>query len=80
MSLPLQVGKYLVSPLVRRDLHGRYTASVSIRSGRLNTTHDRLMRFIPRFDSAAEAEKFATGEALDYIKLQSRPVHVPCFD
>jgi len=66
--------------LARRDLHGRYAASVSIRSGQLNTTHDRVMRFIPRFDSADEALQFATGEALDYISSKSRGVHAPCFD
>ncbi len=80
MYLPLQVGKYLVSPLVRRDLQGHFTASVSIRSGRLNTSHDRLMRFTPLFDSAAEAAKYATGQALDYINVQSRDMRVKQFD
>ena len=80
LSKSLQVGRYLVSPLARRDSHGRYAASVSIRSGQSNTTHDRLMRFTPRFESADEALKFATGEALDYINSKSRGVSVQCFD
>lgn len=51
----IQVGKYLVSPLVRRDQAGRYIASVSIRSGHASMTQDRLMRFTPFFESAQAA-------------------------
>jgi len=68
MKSSFRVGKYLISPLIRRDHHGRYMASVSIRSGSLSMTHDRLMRFTPFFDSADEAERFATAEALGYIE------------
>lgn len=73
MHAPLQVGKYLVSPLVRRDPHGRFLASVSIRSGRSSMTQDRLMRFTPIFDSSDEAARFATAQALDYIDSRSLP-------
>lgn len=63
----LQVGKYLISPLARREAGGRYLASVSIRSGRGSMTHDRVMRFVPLFDSHAEATRFAIGQALAWL-------------
>ncbi|MDZ5456123.1 hypothetical protein [Azohydromonas lata] len=42
---------------------GRYTASVSIRSG----THDRVMRLIPVFDTAQAALCHAQSEGLAWI-------------
>ncbi|CDM25238.1 hypothetical protein [Castellaniella defragrans] len=69
----IQVGKYLVSPLVRRDHGGRYIASVSIRSGRASMTHDRLMRFTPLFESAQAAAEFAKAEAFSYIRACAQP-------
>ncbi|WP_425462758.1 hypothetical protein [Methylibium rhizosphaerae] len=72
----LQVGKYLVSPLIRRDDGGRYTASVSIRSGRGSMTHDRVMRFVPVFASREQAARFATSQALTWIG-QRAPAQAP---
>ncbi len=69
----IQVGKYLVSPLVRRDQAGRYIASVSIRSGHASMTQDRLMRFTPFFESAQAAVEFAKTEAFSYIRARSLP-------
>lgn len=71
----LQIGKYLVSPLTRPLGCGRYAAAVSIRSGRGSMTHDRVMRFVPAFDSHEQATRFATEQALAWI---GRPV--PAFD
>lgn len=68
----IQVGKYLVSPLVRRDHAGRYIASVSIRSGHASMTQDRLMRFTPLFESAEAAVRFAKTEAFSYIRNRSQ--------
>lgn len=70
----IQVGKYLVSPLVRRDPGGRYVASVSIRSGHASMTQDRLMRFSPLFESAHAAVEFAKAEAFSYIRTRALPV------
>jgi hypothetical protein len=63
----LQVGKYLVSPLTRSLPDGRFSAGVSIRSGRGSNTTDRIMRFIPSFLSAAAADRYATAEGLRWI-------------
>jgi len=71
---PLEVGKYLVSPLAKPQGEGRFAASVSIRSGRGSGTHDRVLRFAGIFDSAAGAVHYATEHALGWIKERSAPV------
>ncbi|GAP36652.1 hypothetical protein ABXN37_16020 [Piscinibacter sakaiensis] len=65
--MPLRIGKYLVSPLVRRLDNGRHAAAVSIRSGSGRMTHDRVMRFVPLFDTPLRAAAFATEQALAWI-------------
>ena len=57
-----------MSPLTRRSECGRHIgASVSIRSGRGTMTHDRVMRFVPVFQSHEEAALFAVEQALTWI-------------
>lgn len=70
---PLQIGKYLVSPLTRLTDGGRFAASVSIRSGSGTMTHDRVMRFVPVFDTSDQATRFATVQALAWIDQRHRP-------
>ena len=67
ISIPFQVGKYLVSPLTRQAVCGRYAASVSIRSGRGSMTHDRVLRLLPLFNSSEEAARHASAEGLAWI-------------
>jgi len=52
------VGKYLVTPLSKITDTGDYAASVSIRRG----MHDRIFRFIPRFDSHDGAVQYARDQ------------------
>jgi hypothetical protein len=40
---------------------------VSIRSGRGSATHDRVLRFVPMFDTAAEAARYAAMQGLAWI-------------
>ncbi len=63
----LQVGKYLVSSHARRNDDGHYTASVSIRSGHGSMAHDRVLRFVPVFDTQDRANRFAISQALTWI-------------
>jgi hypothetical protein len=56
-----------VTPLTRHIGGGRFAAAVSIRSGTGRMTHDRVMRFIPVFDTQRQARQFATEQALDWI-------------
>lgn len=62
------VGKYLVSPLIRRNVSGQYTASVSIRSGSGRGTHDRVFRFIPEFATREGALRYAIAEGHSWLQ------------
>jgi hypothetical protein len=65
--------------MTRRDSDGHYAASVSIRSGRGSMTHDRVMRFVPVFESPALAQRFAIDQALAWIGAPARaatPINV----
>jgi hypothetical protein len=71
-----QIGKHLVSPLTRRSECGQHVAAaVSIRSGRGSMTHDRVLRFVPVFESHVEAARFAVEQALAWIDASA-----PCAD
>ncbi|MDZ5456834.1 hypothetical protein SM757_09645 [Azohydromonas lata] len=67
MNKSFRVGKYLVSPLTRHIGPSRYAASVSIRSGHGSASHDRVMRFVPEFDSGEAALQYACDQGLDWI-------------
>lgn len=71
----LQVGKYLVSPFTHPLDSGRFAASVSIRCGKGSATHDRVMRFVPAFDSQEQATRFATEQALAWIGESACAIH-----
>ena len=73
----IAVGKYLVSPLIKDLDDGRFAASVSIRSGRGSGTHDRVMRFTPRFGSHAAAVRYAVNEGLAWVRERTAPRAAP---
>ncbi len=54
-------------------------ASVSIRSGRGSMTHDRVMRFVPEFDSQDQAARFAVEQALARIGQPAPAAATPSF-
>ncbi len=56
-----------MSPLTRPTEGGRHCAAVSIRSGSGSMTHDRVMRFVPVFDTPDQATRFAAGQALAWL-------------
>jgi hypothetical protein len=60
--------------LTRTNDDGRFAAAVSIRSGTGSMTHDRVMRFVPLFDTHDQATRFATDQALTWI---GRPASSP---
>lgn len=64
----IEVGKYLVSPMIKTQADGSFAASVSIRSGRGMASHDRVMRFTPVFRSQRAALNYATAEGLAWVK------------
>lgn len=69
-----EVGRALVSPLTSRLDDGRYSAAVSIRTGRGQATHDRVLRFVPAFDTPQAAIRYATEQACGRLG-----VRVPAF-
>jgi hypothetical protein len=66
------VGKYLVSPLTTQTDAGDYAASVSIRSGQGSHTHDRVMRFLPLFDSRESACRYAIEQGIHWLQQPCR--------
>lgn len=64
----IEVGKYLVSPLTMQLEEGCYRASVSIRTGKGSSTHDRVFRFSRLFDNATTAMSYATEQGLQWIR------------
>jgi hypothetical protein len=62
------VGKYLVSPLTRQTESGRYTAHVSIRSGRGQAMHDRVVGFFPEFGTRESALQYAATEGQRWLR------------
>ena len=63
-----------MSPLPRPAEGGLYAAAVSIRSGRGSMTHDRVLRFVPLFETHEQAARFATDQALAWL---GRPAPEP---
>ncbi len=64
---PFEIGKYLVSPLIKRLADGRYAPSVSIRTGRGSATHDRVLRLLPVFDTPQAASRYATDQGIAWV-------------
>ena len=46
---------------------------MSIRTGRGSGTSDRVLRFLPRFDSAQDAIRFATEQGLGWVRESAAP-------
>jgi hypothetical protein len=72
MHSNISIGRFLISPLTRELDNGRFAASVSIRSGRGRSTHDRVMRLAPTFDSASAAAMFAAEAGLSWARDPAR--------
>ena len=70
----IAVGKYLVSPLIKDLDDGRFSASVSICSGRGSGTHDRVMRLTPCFGSHAAAVRYAVDQGLGWVRDRTAPL------
>lgn len=72
----ISVGPYQVSPLTRLTDCGDYASSVSIRSGTGRSTHDRVFRFIPRFQTREGASRYAVEQGLQWLRETAcQPLH-----
>jgi hypothetical protein len=77
IDTPIEIGKYLVSPLTKRLPDSRYAASVSIRSGRGTGTHDRVLRLAPLFHCRDAASRYALDEGMAWLNEQRLPKTSP---
>jgi hypothetical protein len=68
----ISLGKYIVSPMTRLTGDGDYASSVSIRSGRGSGTHDRVLRFVPRFPTQEGARAYALEQGVNWLQHHSR--------
>ena len=68
------VGQFVVSPLVTTTDTGRFAASAVIRSGQGRATHQRVLRFVPRFHSRESAQRYAVDHGIAHARalLQQR--------
>jgi len=73
-STPRQIGKYLVSPLIKAIEGGWFATSVSIRSGKGSATTDRVLRLTRLFNCTEQAAAYARTEALNWINASQGPV------
>ena len=73
----ISVGKYLVSPLTRLTDTGDYAASVSIRSGHGQGTHDRVYRFTPRFATHEGASRYALEQGIGWLQASTGAAQQP---
>jgi hypothetical protein len=64
---PVTVGRYLISPMTRVLENGWVTCSVSIRSGRGQSTTDRVLRLTRLFRDSVSAAEYALAEGLQWI-------------
>ena len=73
----ITVGRYRVSPLTQHTEAGDYAPSVSIRSGQGRATHDRILRFVARFDTREGASRYALEQGLLWLRerMQPTPLH-----
>lgn len=65
--LPVTLGKYLVSPIIKALDNGWYGCSVSIRSGRGTATNDRVLRLTRIFRDHLAACEYAIAEGMQWI-------------
>ncbi|HEX2010990.1 MAG TPA: hypothetical protein VJN44_08645 [Roseateles sp.] len=54
--------------MIKPHAEGGFAASVSIRSGSGMASHDRVLRFVPRFPSRRAALRYATNEGLAWVR------------
>jgi len=70
---PRNVGKYLVSPLIKVLEGGWCASSVSIRSGFGSGTTDCVLRLTRMFRCANDAAAYAHAEGLRWIRASQGP-------
>lgn len=65
--LPFTVGKFRFTPLVKKQQPGHFLASLSVRRGQGQQTHDHVYTFTPIFGSRVAALEYAVAQGLDWL-------------
>ena len=73
----LDIGKFRISPFCNPLADGQFRASVSIRSGHGSSTHDRVLRLLPHFNTELAATQFALREGLAWLAGRGLPLGTP---
>jgi hypothetical protein len=70
---PLTMGKYRIASFPRKLADRRYTAQVSIASGKGSASTDRVFRFVDEFPTHAAAASYALLQGIDWVRQATRP-------
>lgn len=65
---PFTAGRYLITPISHTSGNGRYTASLTIRSGKGTGTHCRIVSFAREFISREKALIHAATQGQVWLK------------
>ncbi|MPS49460.1 hypothetical protein [Methylobacillus sp.] len=65
---PFTAGRYLITPISHTNENGRFTASLSIRSGQGTSTHCRIVSFALEFISSEKALIHAAIQGQVWLK------------
>jgi hypothetical protein len=72
----ISVGRFVVSPLVTATESGRFAASAVIYSGRGRSSHHRVLRFVPRFESRESARRYAVEHGIAHAHAMTQPQEI----
>lgn len=64
----IELGRFLISPMSQPRSDGGFDALVSIRSGQGMASVDRVMRFVPSFNSTRAAMRYAREQGLAWAR------------
>ncbi|WP_284335456.1 hypothetical protein [Comamonas sp. NoAH] len=67
------IGRYALTHTAELTPSGTYAATLSIRSGKGSSSHDRVFRFIPLFLTSAAAICYAIEQGKSYLQLPVLP-------
>ena len=71
-SAPITIGKYRIAVLPAAHTAGRFSAQVSIASGKGSASTDRVMRFTPNFQSSDAPAQYALKQAIRWALSPKR--------
>jgi hypothetical protein len=71
-TTPITIGKYRIAACASPSSTGRFSAQVSIASGRGSASTDRVMRFVDEFSTQDAAAQYALAQGVDWAHTALR--------